>query len=218
MPEHAIVTLGELDSGLVLTPERYDPRRRPDSITGPRIGDIADVFGQQTSAKTASANAQYLVLDTGDAREGAILTRKPLVPGAELGSSKKRVQAGDVIVSRLRPYLRQIAYVDKALAPEGAEVVCSTEFYVLRSRGRESIAFLVPLLLSHPAQRVLGASQEGGHHPRFNLSTLEGIQVPDAIMRRRKELSRAVVKAVKSARLSELTMRELVQSVDDGSA
>jgi hypothetical protein len=146
-----------------------------------------------------------------------ILTRKPTVLGAELGSSKKRLRAGDVIVSRLRPYLRQVAYVDQALVSGESEVVCSTEFYVLRPRDKKSIAFLVPLLLSQGVQQILGASQEGGHHPRFSLPALETIYVPEAVLTRRKELSNSVVKAVGSARRAEAAMQKLVSVVNSES-
>jgi hypothetical protein len=212
-----VVTVRTLDRGLILTPERYDPRRRAASGAGPTVRGCADAISQQVSAKTATPNSSYLVLDTGDAREGIILTNKPTVAGSELGSNKKRVQPGDVIVSRLRPYLRQVAYVDEGLAPRGVEIVCSTEFYVLRSRDQDSVAFLVPLLLSCRAQEVLSASQEGGHHPRFNLATLEALGVPDAVLARREQLSASVVKVVEGARLAEVTMRQLVDQLEDGS-
>jgi hypothetical protein len=155
------------------------------------------------------------VLDTGDAREGLILTRRPAVPGNELGSNKKRVRPGDVIVSRLRPYLRQVGYVDPGLAPETIEIVCSTEFYVLRSRDESSIAFLVPLLLSQGVQEVLSASQEGGHHPRFNLATLENIGIPTPVLEGRAELSESVQRAVQSSRLADVAMTELVGKLDE---
>jgi len=215
--EHAVVTVGELDAGLVMTPERYDPRRRR-AGGGPSLRDVAVAVSEPVSSRTAHADRSYLVLDTSDAREGVVLTRKPPVPGAEIGSGKKRVQAGDVIVSRLRPYLRQVALVDAGLAADGVEIVCSTEFFVLRGLDEASIAFLVPVLLSAAAQEVLGAAQEGGHHPRFNLATLEAVGLPADALARRDELSREVERAVGQARAAELTLRALVGELDRGEA
>lgn len=63
----------------------------------------------------------------------------------QLNSNKKILKTGDVIISRLRPYLRQVAYVD---IDSNLQLCASTEFYVLRARNNESIAFLVPFLLS----------------------------------------------------------------------
>lgn len=51
------------------------------------------------------------------------------------------MRKGDVIISRLRPYLRQVAYVDE----DRKEILgASTEFFVIRARNNESIAYLVP--------------------------------------------------------------------------
>ena len=217
MARHTVIPVGMLDDGLILTPERYDPRRRPPSGAGPTLRTYADPISQQVSARTASAASRFLVLDTGDAREGIILANKPTVPGTELGSSKKRVQPGDVIISRLRPYLRQVAYVDPGLISDGVEIACSTEFYVLRSREADSIAFLVPLLLSRGAQEILNASQEGGHHPRFNLSALESLRVPSEVLAHRAQLSETVINAVEAARFADETVRQLVRRVDEQS-
>src|SRR5207248_4623376 len=99
----------------------------------------------------ADSQTRYVVLDTGHAREGVVLTSTEPVSAAGIGSAKKRASPGDVIISRLRPYLRQVAYVDEALAVDEdgpREIVCSTEFYVLRGRSQESVAFLVAFLLS----------------------------------------------------------------------
>jgi len=218
MAEHGVVPVGALDTGLILTPERYDPRRRPPAGTGPSIRGVAAAVSEQVSPKTARLDREYLVLDTGDAREGLILTAKPTVSGTQLGSNKKIVRPGDVIISRLRPYLRQVAYVDPALAPETVELVCSTEFYVLRRQDEASIAFLVPVLLSREVQEVLSASQEGGHHPRFNLATLEGVRVPARTLESRDDLSRSVEQAVQRARVADVTMSSVVREVDDAAA
>ncbi len=43
----------------------------------------------------------------------------------------------DVIISRLRPYLRQAAIIDQGLVADdnvSSMILCSTEFYVLRSK------------------------------------------------------------------------------------
>ena len=72
---------------------------------------------------------------------------------------------GDLVVSRLRPYLRQIALVHPSAVAhaEGRPLALSTEFYVLAPRvDGEDLAFLVPFLLSADVQRALAGAQEGG--------------------------------------------------------
>lgn len=183
-----------LGPSLVLAPERYDPRRSVETSEGSvLLGEVISLARRTVSP--SSDLAQYLVLDTSDAREGVVIGRK--LPTTSIGSAKKSAQPGDVIISRLRPYLRQVAYVDNGILNlSEATLVCSTEFYVLRPRDERSIAFLVPFLLSDQVQEVLAASQEGGHHPRFSDSTLLGLPIPKKLLDNREPASAAIETAV----------------------
>lgn len=217
MAQSSILSVGELDSGWILAPERYDPRRKVDSSVSHTIKSVATAVRDLVDAKSADKNAKYLILDTGDAQEGTIQVRKALTTGDGIGSSKKRARPDDVIISRLRPYLRQVALVDAALCDSlfgPTEVLCSTEFFVLRSRDSSSIAFLVPFLLSKAVQETLAASQEGGHHPRFTQQALESIGIPEDVLSKRDELSREVIAAVTHARTSGILFRDLITRCD----
>jgi len=92
---------------------------------------------------------------------------------------------------------------------------CSTEFFVLQSIDDQPISFLVPFLLSRPVQTVLAASQEGGHHPRFNQGTLLDLPMPHALLKRREKNSRQVEEAVALFRRSERLRDVLVESAAD---
>ena len=174
---------------------------------------------------------KFLVFDTGDAKDGIIAVSKPPVPGSQIRSAKKRIRPRQVIVSRLRPYLRQVAWVDPGLlaepelsagAREGAssetepavELTCSTEFFVLEPIDSASIAFLVPFLLSAPVQAVLSAAQEGGHHPRFNERTLTTLPIPASLAEQAQEHSARVERAVTQAREAYAALRRTVMMAD----
>ncbi|HEX8744619.1 MAG TPA: hypothetical protein VF712_15960 [Thermoleophilaceae bacterium] len=211
MARLAVKPVSALDAGLVLAPERYDPRRY-DTRDGLRLAELAQVSRETVGPKSAP-DGRYLILDTSDAREGVIVTTKAPVPPSSLGSTKKVAKPGDVLISRLRPYLRQAAYVDGELTETSTTLVCSTEFYVLRARDEQSVAFLVAFLLGPSAQSVLAAAQEGGHHPRFNQATLEELVVPEEVVRAREEISRAVEEAAHLTRRAERRIREAVELV-----
>ncbi|MCB9763045.1 MAG: N-6 DNA methylase [Alphaproteobacteria bacterium] len=193
------VGLHDLDEGDVLAPGRYDPRRRTGRGGVPLL-ELARLVTDAVSRRNGDAEARYVVLDTGHAGEGLVLHPRAPVPLAEIGSPKRVFAPGDVLLSRLRPYLRQVAWLDEGLFPEGAQVVGSPEFYTLRSVDDRSVAFLVPWLLSDPVQAVLAAAQEGGHHPRVPATLLEGLRVPEALVARRDAVSAAVEQAVRGAR------------------
>ena len=212
-----VVDVSRLDDGNVLAPERYDPRRRFVDQFSPRLSDVVNLIREQTSAETVDGTQRFLVLATGDAREGVIRPTVPPCDGSAIGSTKKRLRPGQVIISRLRPYLRQVAWIDTALVEntEGhIELVCSSEFYVLDSKDGASIAFLVPFLLSNRVQSVLAASQEGGHHPRFNERTLTSLPIPTLLLERREELSARVESAVSQTRQGFEEMFRSIEAVE----
>lgn len=202
-----------LGKDVVLAPERYDPRRMitvaDSKVT---LGEIVELLQVMVGPRQISQRARALVLDTSDAREGIVVCRKAPVGADEIRSAKKVVQRGCVLISRLRPYLRQVAWVDAGVPGWSAKVplYCSSEFFVMRALDKEPIGFLVPFLLSAQVQQVLAASQEGGHHPRFDRSTLLGLPLPKALLDNRAEVSASVEKAVSLFRRSEEIRNGLV--------
>ena len=212
-----VFDIARLDDGNVLVPERYDPRRRFIEESSSRLSDIVSLTREQINVETSDPATQYLVLATGDAQNGIIKATNPPCLGCDIGSAKNRIRPGQVIISRLRPYLRQVAWIDPGLVAHHAgpvDLLCSTEFYVLDSEKEESIAFLVPFLLSQRIQDVLAASQEGGHHPRVNERTLKSLPVPTSLLERREELSIRVECAVSRARRGFSEIESSVEVVD----
>ncbi len=202
----------ELAEVLALAPERYDPRRelQPQAKRTILLRELASIA--RKTVQPSEKLGRCLVLDTSDAREGIISFRKQPVAGTDIGSAKKVIEAKQVIISRLRPYLRQVALVDSWMQmPSDTLLICSTEFFVLSSIDDRSIAFLVPFLLTEQVQAVLAASQEGGHHPRFDDSVLLNLPIPDAVLRRRDEDSATVEECVHLFRQSETRMAMIVQ-------
>jgi hypothetical protein len=199
----------------VLAPERYDPRRALNAGATETIllGDVVCLIRRVVHA---SENlGQCLVFDTSDACEGIVIGRKELLKGSEIGSAKKVIEPRDVIISRLRPYLRQVAFVDAEIPnARNALILCSTEFFILRSRDNRSIAFLVPLLLSRKVQEVLAVSQEGGHHPRFDDTTLLTLPVPVSLIDSRDYTSHKIEDAIKKYRQSEMAISEAVAAAE----
>jgi len=207
MARHSVVSSLALDEPCILAPERYDPRRRLDA-SGCALPDIAEIVTE--NLRPGAGDARCLVLDTTHAVEGLVRTRRGVVPAHGVRSAKRVVQPGDVMISRLRPYLRQVAWIDPAIALRGDMLLASTEFYVLRSVDERSIAFLVPFLLSARVQAALAAAQEGGHHPRVPRSFLRGLAVPEALIEGRDRASATVEAAAQSVRRAESKLAALV--------
>jgi hypothetical protein len=97
----------------------------------------------------------------------------------EIGSTKKRLQAGDLVISRLRSYLKEVAIV----SPSGnLPMVGSTEFIVLRpNQDAVCVEALLVYLRSPSVQTVLKWCQDGSNHPRFDEREVLRLRIPTAV-------------------------------------
>lgn len=192
----AVRTLAELGADLALAPERHVLA----SSTGAGVPLSELVVERRERIDPDGTPHGPLVLDTSHARDGVLDIAGALRDGGGAVSAKKRALVGDVVVSRLRPYLRQVAFVHEdafALAGRRRELALSTEFYVLAPRAAgDDLAFLVPFLLSTATQAALASAQEGGHHPRVPRESLFALRVPVAMVRGRKKTSARVREAL----------------------
>lgn len=184
----SVVRIADLDHPVILSPERYsvDQSRFGDGVA---LQDLVKISRTTVTPKKALGQS-LIVADTSHAEHGVLKLSPSDIQ--QVKSSKKLLEAGDVIISRLRPYLRQVAFLDESLFSHETHVACSTEFYVLRSLDGRSVAFLIPWLLSSDTQKILQDSVEGAHHPRFSEETLIRLRVPQSLVNSRDSVSREV--------------------------
>jgi hypothetical protein len=189
MARIVVRALADLGEGLAFAPERHVAAR----IGGERGVPLTSLVTERLERVAVRALAHAVVLDTTHARDG-VLDVRAASAAKSAESTKKRVREGDLLVSRLRPYLRQIGYAHPATmrACGGWMLACSTEFHVLHAMDGGDLAFLLPFLLGGKAQAALAAGQEGGHHPRVPRETLLALRVPREMVDGRAAISRLV--------------------------
>lgn len=196
----AMRALGQLGGGLVLAPQRYAGDE--DDAGSTRIGDVATI-----GAEPAPVGAVGHLVDTTDVEAGLVRGEVAVRGPGRAGSVKRVLLPGDVVISRLRPYLRQIALIDDALP---SPLLGSSELYVLRPRTPgEDLAFLVPWLLSPRVQRRLAEGVEGGHHPRFRAELLLRLPLPPSSRAARARTSASLREAIALRRASERLLQGL---------
>ncbi|MFT5680319.1 MAG: hypothetical protein ACI8RZ_001225, partial [Myxococcota bacterium] len=103
----ATILTTALAEGLILSPERYDPRREAHA-DGVPLSEVAAL--SSVSLRPSAVVGPWRVLDTSHAEAGIIRCDRRAV--TTIGSTKRILTPGAVIVSRLRPYLRQVGLVD----------------------------------------------------------------------------------------------------------
>jgi restriction endonuclease S subunit len=135
---------------------------------------------------------------------------------SELGSTKKRFKKGDVVVSKLRSYLKEIAIVDT-----NSEIACvgSSEFIVLRPVDESVCSELLTVYLrSDPVQKILKWCQDGSNHPRFKEEELLSIKLPDRIIAVQHEIKSIVRSAIdtnrESKRLLNIAQRGVEMAIE----
>ncbi len=199
----------QLGPQFLLTPERYNPKRRMNLSDGNDGVLLSEIITLQNDIVTSKKDSSvWHQINTSDAMGGYL---KIPPPPEKLNSSKKILKHGDVIISRLRPYLLQVAYVDI----DTDEPLCaSTEFYVLRARNNESIAFLVPFLLSDAVQTVFANSVEGSQHPRFKEEDILNLVVPSQLFEEREKISQDIGRAINHHREYEKSLRTAIRHVN----
>ena len=200
----------QLGVNFILTPERYNPRRRMsiDNEDTILMSEIVEIVNDIITKKQAQGKS-IIQINTSDAMGGYLNINSEV--NDSINSNKKILRKGDVIISRLRPYLRQVAYVDE----DRKEILgASTEFFVIRARNNKSIAYLVPFLLSQPAQLVFENSVEGSQHPRFKEEDVLNLKIPKNIYDERANISKRVIEAIESYRSYERSIFKEIKEMN----
>lgn len=153
-------------------------RKLPGKPLGERFASIRQLMDPKKDC------APLLVrnYDVTDALQPILDDEKEPAATEEIGSTKKVIKNGDVVISRLRAYLREIAVVrtDGKIPSVG-----SSEFIVLRPKTKADRAIapetLLTFLRSAPVQTILKWCQDGSQHPRFSEGDLLAIHFPDSV-------------------------------------
>jgi hypothetical protein len=150
--------------------------------------------------------------DISSALEPFIEDAEPQI-AIEIGSLKKRFRTGDVVISRLRSYLKEIAVVRTS---NTLPAVGSSEFIVLRpGSGGISAETLMVFLRCPLVQTVLKWSQDGSNHPRFAEEDLLAIPIPDAVLSVQKKIDALVREAIEARRESTRLLNQAKKTIED---
>ena len=162
-------------------PAKEQVRRSLAALPGLALGDRVDSIRDMFVPDREPATMRVRNYDVTDALVPLLDAEKEISVAAEIGSVKKTFRDGDVAVSRLRSYLREIAVVR---ADGDVPSVGSSEFIVLRLKETQcniTPEMLMVFLRSAPVQTILKWCQDGSQHPRFSESDLMSIPVPDVV-------------------------------------
>jgi len=160
------------------------------ALPGQRLSKRVDSIRDQWVPDRALPTMRVRNYDVTDALVPLLDAEKEPSFAADIGSMKKVFKDGDIAISRLRAYLKEIAVVRTG---DAIPSVGSSEFIVLRPKGAAiSPETLMVFLRSAPVQTILKWCQDGSQHPRFSENDLLAIPVPDALVNASKGITKIV--------------------------
>jgi type I restriction enzyme S subunit len=174
------------------------------ALPGKTVGELFTPIRELWQPGKASPTDYVRNYDLTDALSPFLDDTKPPTLPLEISSTKKRILNGDIVVSRLRSYLKEIAVV---LDGGDVSLVGSMEFFVLRPKKHSmKIETLLVYLRSILPQLIFKWSQDGSNHPRFNERELLNLRVPDLL----REHEDVIVEQVQSAISARRKSRDLL--------
>ena len=180
--QYSIIQKSRLEGGLRLDAEFYHPEKLEamEKLSKFGISTIAENFRNVKETfnplrhKLATTPAR--VFDLSDVSSFLLEAGAKVEKADEVGSTKKIIRQNDVLISRLRPYLKEVSFVGF----NEVQKLASTEFVVLRKKKDSKFPpqALFAFLTTDEVQKILFWSQGGTEHPRFSENLLMGLKLP----------------------------------------
>lgn len=188
------------------------------ALPGQLLSDRVDSIRDQWVPDRAPPTMRVRNYDVTDALVPLLDAEKEPSFAADIGSMKKVFKDGDVAISRLRAYLKEVAVVRTG---DDIPSVGSSEFIVLRPKGKAiSPETLMVFLRSAPVQTILKWCQDGSQHPRFSEGDLLSIPVPDAVATVSGQITKIVQDGFtarhRARKLLEAAKRAVEIAIEDG--
>ena len=172
------------------------------ALPGSTIGNVFSSIREMVSPVKDNSLGLVRNFNLTHALEPVLDDEKELIEFEDVGSTKKKIRFGDVVISRLRSYLKEIALVKCC---DAHPAVCSSEFIVLRPKRSDCLIApetLMIFLYSQPVQTILKWCQDGSQHPRFSEKDLLKIPLPDAVAEASLKIENFVGEALTARRKS----------------
>jgi len=212
---YSIIQKSQLESGLRLDSEFYHPEKLEAmkrlvksgvSTISENFRNIKETFNP---ARHRLATTPARVFDLSDVSSFLLEEGTKVEKADEVGSTKKIIRQNDVLISRLRPYLKEVSFVGF----NDVQKLASTEFVVLRTKKDSKFPpqALFAFLMIDEVQKILFWSQGGTEHPRFSENLLMGLKLPKPS----EKIAESIIDDVNNAYKNYLISRNLYSQAEN---
>ena len=147
------------------------PFEIPDSWEWVRLGSISTYSETKQKINAANANPELWGLDLEDIERGGRLIAKKTVGERKAIGDKTLFSKGDILYSKLRPYLLKIL-----VAPDDG--ICTPEIVPFRVYGGIEPNYIVNYLKSPYVDNLINSITYGVKMPRVGTETMTSLLVP----------------------------------------
>lgn len=166
------------------------------------------IFLPMETEKPKGEVFRYIDIDSIDNMRQVILEPKELLVSQAPSRARRKLHIGDTVFSMVRPYLKNIAYIDETIS----DSIASTGFYVCTPRKNINTRYIYYLMISPYVVDGVNAFMKGDNSPSIRKDDLEKYSYPMPPLAEQQR----IVDRIESifAKLDEA--KEKVQAVVDG--
>ena len=123
-----------------------------------------DIFNPMTSKKPYGETFRYIDIDAIDNKKHCVIQPKTIAVSEAPSRASRELNNGNVLFSLVRPYLENIALIEK----ENTDCIASTGFYVCKPKDFIFPKFLFYLMTSEYVIKGLNQFMKGDNSPSIN--------------------------------------------------
>ncbi|SHL25011.1 type I restriction enzyme, S subunit [Bacillus sp. bc15] len=168
-----VKTIGELLEE-ALVPEDEQPYEIPENWVWTNINNIICTMENRKPKDINGSIFHYIDVDAIDNKNQKLAQFKELEISNAPSRAQRKVRKNDVLISLVRPYLKNIALIDF----EDAKLVASTAFYVCNTKNKVDPKYLYYYLMSPIATKYLNEHTKGDNSPSVRSSDFEKLPIP----------------------------------------
>ena len=133
-----------------------------------------DIFYPMSSCKPQGESFRYIDIESIDNKKHKIKNARTILSTHAPSRASRFIEEGNVLFSLVRPYLQNIAYVDK----EFSDCIASTGFFVCKAKPIIYPKYMYFLMLSKYVIDGLNSFMKGDNSPSINCDNISGFLFP----------------------------------------
>mgnify|MGYP002621433487 CR=1 FL=1 len=171
---------------------------------------IGDCLFPMTTKMPSGETFRYIDIESIDNRTQTVKNPKIIAVSEAPSRASRELKENDVLFSMVRPYLKNIAVIDKSLC----DCIASTGFYVCRCNGMLNYRYLYNLLCSKDAIDYLMQFMKGDNSPSIRKNDLLEMSINLPTLAEQQEIVRILDSVLEKEADAKETAEYVLEQID----